>query len=78
MKTIAVTIDEETLVRIDALRASSNRFSSRSALVRASLGAYVASERRRAEEDRERRIIQEHKLTLNRQLEALVTEQAQA
>ena len=38
MKTIAVTIDEETLERVDELAASSDRYTSRSALVRARVG----------------------------------------
>ncbi len=75
MKTIAVTIDEETLDRVDEL-ASSDRYSSRSALVRTALAGYVARERRRREEDRERRIIQEHKESLADELTALVAEQA--
>ncbi|MXX73777.1 MAG: ribbon-helix-helix protein, CopG family [Holophagales bacterium] len=76
MKTIAVTIDEETLDRVDELRSSSDRYSSRSALVRAALAGFVARERRLREEDRERRIIQEHKGSLADELAALVAEQA--
>ena len=75
MKTIAVTIDDETLDRVDEL-ASSDQYSSRSALVRAALAGYVARERRLREEDRERRIIQEHKESLADELTALVAEQA--
>ena len=75
MKTIAVTIDDETLDRVDEL-ASSDQYSSRSALVRAALAGYVARERRQREEDRERRIIQEHKESLADELTALVAEQA--
>ena len=78
MKTIAITIDEETLARIDELTASSNRFGSRSALVRDALATYVARERRLGEEKRERQVIREHKQSLNEQLEALVDEQARA
>ncbi|MXW00574.1 MAG: ribbon-helix-helix protein, CopG family [Holophagales bacterium] len=76
MRTIAVTIDEATLDRVDELTASSDRYSSRSALVRAALSGYVARERRRREEDRERRIIREHKEALADELTALVAEQA--
>ncbi len=76
MKTIAVTIDEETLDRVDELASSSNRYSSRSALVRAALAGYVARERRLREEDRERRIIAAHKESLADELTALVAEQA--
>lgn len=76
MKTIAVTIDEETLARIDELTASSDRFASRSALVRDALAAYVARERRLGEEKRERRVLRKHKQSLNRELEVLIEEQA--
>jgi Arc/MetJ-type ribon-helix-helix transcriptional regulator len=78
MKTIAITIDEETLARIDELTASSDRFRSRSALVRDALAGYVARERRIVEEERERQVIRKHKQSLNEQLEALVDEQARA
>ena len=78
MKTIAITIDDETLARIDELTASSNRFGSRSALVRDALAGYVARERRIVEEERERQVIRKHKQSLNEQLEALVDEQARA
>jgi Arc/MetJ-type ribon-helix-helix transcriptional regulator len=78
MKTIAITIDEETLARIDELTASSDRFGSRSALVRDALAAYVARERRIVEEKRERQVVRKHRQSLNEQLEALVDEQARA
>lgn len=73
-----MTIDEETLDRVDELAASSDRYTSRSALVRAALDGYVARERRLREEDRERRIISEHKESLADELAALVAEQAPA
>lgn len=76
MKTIAVTIDEETLDRVDEL-ASFGRYPSRSALVRAALGGYVARERRLREEERDLRIIREHKESLADELAALVAEQAE-
>jgi Arc/MetJ-type ribon-helix-helix transcriptional regulator len=76
MKTIAVTIDEETLTHIDELTASSDRYASRSALVREALAAYLAREGRLVEEERERRVISKHRKSLNEQLEALVAEQA--
>ena len=78
MKTIAVTIDEETLDRVDELVSIPDRYSSRSALVRDALSRYVAREQRLLEEDRERRIIRRHKETLGEELAALVAEQAQA
>ena len=78
MKTIAITIDEETLAEIDDLDSSSSRYGSRSALVRDALAAFVARERRWAEEERERQVIRDHKLSLDEELEALVGDQARA
>lgn len=75
MKTIAITIDEEMLTLIDELTAS-DRYASRSALVREALAAYIAGERRLAEEERERALIRKHRRPLNEQLQALVDEQA--
>ncbi len=75
MKTIAVTIDEATLDRMDELTSSSERYSSRSAFVRAALSWYVARERRLLDEDRERRIVRKHKESLTKELTALVAAQ---
>jgi len=76
MKTIAITVEEEMLTRIDELATSSGRFSSRSALVRDALADYLARERRLVEEERERGLLRKHKRSLDRELEALVEEQA--
>ncbi len=77
MKTIAITIDEETLAMIEELSGRSNLFRSRSALVRAAIRDYAAKLRRRIKEEREREIIRKNKDLLDRQLKALVEEQAQ-
>jgi Arc/MetJ-type ribon-helix-helix transcriptional regulator len=76
MRTIAITIDEETLRLIDQLHRSSRRFRSRSALVRAAIRAYASQERERLSRDRELRVIRENKRPLDRQLKAMVQEQA--
>jgi len=76
MKTIAITVDEETLVLIDRLHRSSRRFRSRSALVRAAIRAYAAQERERRSREREAQVVRENKRLLDRQLRALVKEQA--
>ncbi len=76
MKTIAITIDEETLGLIDRLHRSSRRFRSRSALVRAAIRAYAVQERERRSRARETQVIRENKRLLDRQLRALVKEQA--
>jgi len=76
VNTIAITIDEETLGLLNRLLRSSPRFRSRSALVRAAIRAYAAQERQRRERARERQVIRENKRLLDRQLRALVKEQA--
>ncbi len=76
MKTIAITIDEDTLDLVDAMNRSSRSFRSRSALIRAAIRAYVAHEREQRVEARERQVIRKHKRLLDRQLRALVKEQA--
>ncbi len=76
MKTIAITVDEETLELIDELYDSSNEFRSRSALVRTAIRAYAAHVRRQREEEREREIIHENKGILDKQLEVLISEQS--
>ena len=76
MKTIAITIDEETLGLIDQLHRSSRRFRSRSAFVRAAIRAYAAREQERHARERELRVVRENKRKLDRQIEALVKAQA--
>ena len=76
MKTIAITVDEETLELIDELRGSNAEFASRSALVRAAIREYAARLRKRLEEERERELVHQNKELLNKELKALVEEQA--
>jgi Arc/MetJ-type ribon-helix-helix transcriptional regulator len=77
MKTIAVTIDEPTLHRIDRLMAKDNGvWKSRSEVVRQAVQQFVARLERVAEEDREREIFRRHRSRLNRQAAALIKEQA--
>ena len=75
VKTIAVNVDEETLDLVDELTSSSDRYTSRSALVRAALAGYVARERQLRLEDRDRRVIQAHREALAEELTALVADQ---
>ncbi len=75
MKTIAITVDDETLALIDDL-GSSAKFRSRSALVRAAIREYAQQVQRSREEEREREIIRKNKDALDRELKALITEQA--
>jgi Arc/MetJ-type ribon-helix-helix transcriptional regulator len=76
VKTIAITIDEETLRFIDQYQRSSGRYRSRSAFVRAAIRAYAARESERRSRARELRIIRQHKNLLDRQLKAMVRTQA--
>jgi Arc/MetJ-type ribon-helix-helix transcriptional regulator len=76
MKTIAITIDEETLGLMDRLHRSSRRFRSRSALVRAAIRAFAVQDQERRSRAREAQVIRENKRLLDRQLRVLVKEQA--
>ncbi len=76
MKTIAITVDDETIELIDELFRSTNEFRSRSALMRTALREYAAQVRKRKQEERETAVIQKHKKELDKQLEVLISEQA--
>lgn len=77
MKTIAVTIDEPTLHRIDRLMARDDAaWKSRSEVVRQAVQQFVARLERVAEEDREREVFRRNRSRLNRQAAALIKEQA--
>lgn len=77
MKTIAVTIDEPTLQRIDRLVASERVvLKSRSEVIRQAVQQFIARLEQAAEEEREREIIRRHHTRINRQAVALITEQA--
>lgn len=71
MKTIAISIDEETLARVDRV-AGRNR----SRLLREAVREHVARLERLAEEEREAAIIRRHRGRLARQAAALVRAQA--
>ncbi len=74
MKTIAVTLDEESLDLLSQL--SSDLYPSRSALVRAAIKAFAENERRRREEEREQKVLHRNRDKLARQARALVEDQA--
>jgi len=71
MKTIAITIDAETLARMDRLGGRS-----RSRTIREAVQEYVARRERWADEKREAAIIRRHRVRLARQAAALVAAQA--
>lgn len=77
MKTIAMTIDEPTLKRIDSLMKSELvPWKSRSEVIRHAVQKLVKELERANEEEREREIFQRHGTRINRQAAALIKEQA--
>lgn len=79
MKTIAITMDTETLDRMDRLasRGGPGR-TNRSRLIRQAVQEYVSRLEHAAEDEREAAIIRRHRGRLTRQANALVREQAKA
>jgi metal-responsive CopG/Arc/MetJ family transcriptional regulator len=77
MKTIAITIDEPTLRRLDELVVSGNDCRrNRSQIIRQAVQDYVARLERINEEEREKEIFGRHRKRLERQVAELVKEQA--
>ena len=76
MKTIAVTIDDETLKLLDELTALAPTRRARSAVVRLALRDFVERERRRVIEEREREIFRKNRQQLARDARVLVRDQA--
>jgi metal-responsive CopG/Arc/MetJ family transcriptional regulator len=70
MKTIAFTIDSETLARLDRVRGN------RSRLIREAVREHLARRERLASEQEEARILRRHRGQLARQARALVRSQA--
>ena len=77
MKTIAITIDDYMLQRIDHIVADNGvTRRNRSQIIRQAIQEYLERMERLAEEEREREIFQRHRQRLARQATALVKEQA--
>ena len=74
MRTIAISIDEPTLKRIDEL--ARRREMNRSEVIREAAQEYVAQKEAESEEERERKIFRRHKNKLKKQAAALIEEQA--
>ena len=72
MKTIAITIDDHTLERVDRIGGGRNR----SRVIREAVQEYVARMDRVADEEREAAVIRRHRGRLAKQARALVREQA--
>jgi metal-responsive CopG/Arc/MetJ family transcriptional regulator len=77
MKTIAISIDEPTLKRIDRLMENgATQAKGRSEIFRQAVTKFIDEIERAAEEDREREIFRRHRSQLNHQAAALIEEQA--
>lgn len=76
MKTIAITMDEDTISRIDEIAQKSVPPSNRSRVIRAAVKEFVAKELQRDREARERKIFKKNRVRLERQARALISEQA--
>lgn len=71
MKTITITIDDDTLERVDRLGGRS-----RSRVIREAVQNHVAQLERMAEEEREAAVVRRHRGRIARQARALVRGQA--
>jgi Arc/MetJ-type ribon-helix-helix transcriptional regulator len=76
MKTIAISIDEGTLEKVDQLVERSARLRNRSTAIRLAIREFAERELKRQSDDREREILHRHRRRLARQARALVREQA--
>ena len=77
MKTIAITMDEGILQRIDKLTSkSSGAAGNRSRFIREALQEHLSRVERRDEDEREREVIKRHRKLLQREALALIKEQA--
>ena len=77
MRTIAITIDEDMLSRVDRLaRRTGQAGKNRSKVIRQAVRDYVSRVERLADEEREAAIIRRHRGSLAQQASALVREQA--
>lgn len=78
MKTIAITIDEDTLGKVDELVATSPRVRNRSAAIRQAIREFAERELRREHEERERAVLRKHRTRLASEARALVGAQARS
>ena len=77
MKTIAITIEEDMLERVDRLVSRRDGAGgNRSLLIRQAVSDYVSRLEQQAEAQREARIVRQHRDALAKQARALVREQA--
>jgi Arc/MetJ-type ribon-helix-helix transcriptional regulator len=76
MKTIAITIEEDILHRIDELASKGRYAGNRSQFIRDAVRGHLASIERINEEEREREIFKRNRSRLHQQVLALIKEQA--
>jgi metal-responsive CopG/Arc/MetJ family transcriptional regulator len=77
MKTIAITIDEDILERLDRLADQGHQIPrNRSRVIREAVREYVSRLERLAQEEQEAAVVRRHRGRLARQASALVREQA--
>jgi metal-responsive CopG/Arc/MetJ family transcriptional regulator len=77
MKTIAITIDTETLNRVDRLASGRGPGrANRSRVIREAVREYVSRLERAVEDEREAVVVRRHRGRITRQASALVREQA--
>lgn len=77
MKTIAITIDEDTLRSIEEIsKKTSGRARNRSRIIRMAIKEFVSRRQQQAREAREREIFKRHRTRMARQARALISEQA--
>jgi metal-responsive CopG/Arc/MetJ family transcriptional regulator len=75
MRTIAVSIDEPTLRKLDRI-ATAQKTRRRSAVVRAALAEFISRREQAEREESERQAYAKHRDLLARQVRALVADQA--
>ena len=77
MKTIAITIDDATLVKVDQLAGRGQQTRrNRSRLIRQAVHEYVSRLEQTADDEREAAIVRRHRSRLAKQASALVRHQA--
>ena len=76
MKTIAITIEQSMLGRIDNIAAAGGTTRNRSRVIRDALREYLMRSERLEEEKKEKEIFRRNRTKLARQASALVKEQA--
>jgi metal-responsive CopG/Arc/MetJ family transcriptional regulator len=83
MKTIAISIDEESLAAVDRLaqaagrRGGGRKAANRSEVVRRAVREFIGRQRKHEREERDRRILGAHRDQIERQAASLVAEQAE-